>query len=141
MNLTTTESIRTLRQLQLDSAKTQIERNKLGQFATPTALAADIFKYAKTLLLSDQKIRFLDPAFGTGAFYSALLQQFPSLQIVKAIAYEINPHYGDEAIELWRDTPLQLNIATSWPNGKVERLQVTSTYRLKILNSPLHQNC
>lgn len=111
MNLTTTESIRTLRQLQLDSAKTQTERNKLGQFATPTALAADILKYAKTLLPSNQKIRFLDPAFGTGAFYSALLQQFPLSQIVDAIAYEIDPHYGNEAIELWRDTPLGLNIA------------------------------
>lgn len=111
MNLTTTESIRTLRQLQLDGAKTQTERNKLGQFATPTPLAADILKYTKTLLPADPKIRFLDPAFGTGAFYSALLQQFPLSQIVEAIAYEIDPHYGNEAIELWRDTPLQLNIA------------------------------
>ena len=111
MSITTTESIRALRQLQLDGAKTQIERNKLGQFATPTALATDILKYAKTLLPSDQKIRFLDPACGTGAFYSALLQQFRRSQIVEAIAYEIDPHYGDEAIKLWRDTPLQLNIA------------------------------
>ncbi|CAD5989988.1 Modification methylase SalI [Planktothrix tepida] len=111
MNLTTTESIRVLRQLQLDSAKTQTDRNKLGQFSTPTALAVDILKYAKTLLPSDPQIRFLDPAFGTGAFYSALLQQFPLSQIVEAIAYEIDPHYGNEAIKLWCDKPLQLNIA------------------------------
>lgn len=62
MNITTTESIRALRQLQLDGAKTQTERNKLGQFGTPTALATDILKYAKTLLPSNPKIRFLDPA-------------------------------------------------------------------------------
>ncbi len=37
-------------QNQLDSLKTQTERNKLGQFATPTVLATDILKYAKTLL-------------------------------------------------------------------------------------------
>ena len=111
MNLTTIESMRMLRQLQLDSAKTQTERNKLGQFATPTALAADILKYAKTLLPADQKIRFIDPAFGTGAFYSALLQQFSLSQIVEAIGYEIDPHYGNEAVKLWCDTPLQLNIA------------------------------
>ncbi|SKB13755.1 Modification methylase SalI [Planktothrix sp. PCC 11201] len=110
MNLTTTESIRVLRQLQLDSAKTQTERNKLGQFATHPALATEMLKYAKTLLPSASKIRFLDPAFGTGAFYSALLEQFSLPQIVEAIAYEIDPHYGNEAIELWRDTPLQLNI-------------------------------
>ncbi len=111
MTITTTESIRVLRQSQLDGEKSQIERNKLGQFATPTALATDILKYAKTLLPSNQKIRFLDPALGTGAFYSALLQQFPLWQIVEAIGYELDPHYGDEAIKLWRDTPLQLNVA------------------------------
>lgn len=110
MNITKTESIRALRQLQLDGAKTQTERNKLGQFATPTALAADIFKYAKTLLPSEEKIRFLDPALGTGAFYSALLQQFPLSQIIEAVGYEIDPHYGNEAIKLWRDTLLKVNI-------------------------------
>jgi len=111
MNVTTTESRRALRQLQLDGAKTQTERNKLGQFATPTALAADIVKYARTLLPIDIKIRFLDPAFGTGALYSALLQQFSLSQIVEAVAYEIDPHYGNEAIKLWCETPLKLKIA------------------------------
>ena len=111
MTITTTESTRVLRQFQLDGAKTPTERNKLGQFATPTALAIDILKYAKTLLTVGQKIHFLDPAFGTGAFYSALLQQFPLSQIAEAVGYEIDPHYGNEAIKLWRDTPLQLKIA------------------------------
>lgn len=111
MNITTTESIRALRQLQLDGAKTQTERNKLGQFGTPTALATDILKYAKTLLPSDLKIRFLDPAFGTGAFYSALLREFSLSQIVEAQGYEVDLDYGNEAIKLWRDTPLKLNIA------------------------------
>ncbi len=111
MSLITTESIRVLRQSQLDGAKTQTERNKLGQFATPTALATDILKYAKTILPINQKIRFLDPAFGTGAFYSALLQQFPLSQIEEAIAYEIDPHYGNEAIKLWCDPLLTVNIA------------------------------
>jgi predicted RNA methylase len=111
MSVTATELTRALRQLQLDGAKTQTERNKLGQFATPTALAADIVKYARTLLPKDKKIRFLDPAFGTGAFYSALLQQFPLSQIVEAVGYEVDPHYGNEALKLWHETPLRLNIA------------------------------
>jgi len=111
MNITTTESTRILRQLELDRAKTQTERNKLGQFATPIALATDILKYAKTLLPCDFKVRFLDPAFGTGAFYSALLQQFPLSQIVEAVGYELDPHYGDEAIKLWSYPPLKINIA------------------------------
>lgn len=111
MNVSMTESMRAWRQLQLDGAKTQAERNKLGQFATPTALAANIINYAKTLLPKDAKIRFLDPAFGTGAFYSAFLQQFPPSQIVEAVGYEVDSDYGNEAIKLWRDTPLKLNIA------------------------------
>lgn len=97
-------------QKQLDSEKTQRERNKLGQFATPTLLALDILKYAKTLLPAS-KICFLDPAFGTGAFYSALLQVFPQSQIVRASGYEIDPHYGNEASRLWINTALNLNIA------------------------------
>lgn len=98
-------------QNQLDSLKTQTERNKLGQFATPTVLATDILEYAKTLLSKSQQIRLLDPAFGTGAFYSALLRVFPPLRIAKAWGYEIDPHYGKEAIKLWANTPLTLNIA------------------------------
>ncbi|MEB3182689.1 MAG: N-6 DNA methylase [Nostocaceae cyanobacterium] len=106
-----TEKARVLLQKQLDEAKTQFERNKLGQFATPTKLATDILEYAQALLPADTEIRFLDPAFGTGSFYSALLQVFPSSQIVAAVGYEIDPHYGNQAISLWGNIPLQLNIA------------------------------
>jgi len=98
-------------QQQLDSLKTQAERNKLGQFGTPTILATDILEYAKALLPASQRVRFLDPAFGTGAFYSALLRVFPSSRVAKSWGYEIDPHYGKEAIKLWANTPLTLNIA------------------------------
>lgn len=106
-----TEKTRVLLQKQLDSAKTQIERNKLGQFATPTALAIDILEYARALMPSHLKIRFLDPAFGIGCFYSALLQRFPLSQIDEAVGYEIDPHYGNEAIKLWGNARLRMNIA------------------------------
>ena len=97
-------------QRRLDSVKTQAERNQLGQFATPTVLAMDILKYAKTLVSPSQQIRFLDPAFGTGAFYSALLKSFPPSQIAKAWGYEIDPHYGQEARKIWAKTPLELSV-------------------------------
>lgn len=98
-------------QNQLDSAKTQAERNKLGQFATPTALASDILDYATSLIPSDRQIRFLDPAIGTGSFYSALLRAVPTPRIARAVGYEIDPHYGHEAVELWAGTSLRLHIA------------------------------
>ncbi len=111
MNITQlTEETRVKRQTQLDAAKTQIERNKLGQFATPIELAIAIVEYAKNLSSQNQQIRFLDPAFGTGSFYSALLQVFERSQIGTAIGYEIDSYYGNEAISLWKNTPLQLNI-------------------------------
>lgn len=105
------ESKRLDLQQRLDSVKTQTERNMLGQFGTPTTLAQDILEYAKTLLLPDLEIRFLDPAFGTGSFYSALLQVFPPTRVSEQIGYEIDPHYGYESAKLWRDTPLNLYVA------------------------------
>jgi adenine-specific DNA-methyltransferase len=104
------ETQRLKTQHRLDAVKTQAERNKLGQFATPTELATDILGYARTLISSSQRIRFLDPAFGTGAFYAALLRSFPLSRIMEARGYEIDSHYGREAIKLWGDTPLKLNI-------------------------------
>lgn len=97
-------------QNKLDAIKTLAEKNQLGQFATPTELATDILEYAR-MLLPKSKIRFLDPAFGTGVFYSALLNLFPLSRIDEAVGYEIDSHCGQEAIKLWNQTRLKLNIA------------------------------
>ncbi len=98
-------------QAQLDGRKTKQERNRLGQFATPPALAHDILNYAKTLLPAGERIRFIDPAIGTGAFYSALLKAFPGDQIVEAVGFEVDPHYGLPAARLWAGTNLTLKLA------------------------------
>lgn len=97
-------------QTALDAQKTQKERNRLGQFATPTALADDILRYARELISVDEAVSFLDPAIGTGAFYSALLRAFPPSRIREAKGFEIDPHYGRPAAELWSDTTLQLGL-------------------------------
>ena len=54
-------------QKKLDNGKTPKERNRLGQFSTPTSLASDILAYAHTLLPERVPVRFLDPALGTGS--------------------------------------------------------------------------
>lgn len=96
----------------LDAAKTRSERNQLGQFATPTELAKGMLEYSKRLLPRPHpSIRFLDPAFGTGAFYSALLSTFPLSQIERAQGYEIDLHFARPSAELWADTPLKLEAA------------------------------
>jgi adenine-specific DNA-methyltransferase len=104
------EEKRLVLQLERDAAKTQSERNQLGQFATPTALALDIVAYAKRLLPLNVPVRFLDPAFGTGAFYSALLRTFPEDRIDRAEGFEIDPHYGEPALDLWAKARLHLRL-------------------------------
>ncbi|MGC8475616.1 MAG: Eco57I restriction-modification methylase domain-containing protein [Acetobacteraceae bacterium] len=97
-------------QAALDADKTSAERNKLGQFATPTVLASDLLSYARRLLPADAPVRFLDPAIGTGSFYAALLREFPTGQIEAAQGFEIDPHYGNPAQELWRNHPLAMTL-------------------------------
>lgn len=98
-------------QRHLDSAKTQAERNKLGQFATPGPLANEILEYAQKILPSRMKIRFLDPAFGTGSFYSALLKTFAPTRIEAAYGFEIDERVADSASDLWANGLLQLEHA------------------------------
>ncbi len=97
-------------QARLDAGKDQAERNRMGQFATPTELAAEILQYAKTELEETGAVRFIDPAIGTGAFYSALLRVFPEDRLKCAVGYEVDPHYGQPAANLWNGTMLDLHL-------------------------------
>ena len=97
-------------QEKLDAGKTQAERNRMGQFATSTGLAADILRHAALQIGESERIRFLDPAIGTGSFYSALLDYFPKDRVDAATGYEVDPHYGVSAAELWRETGLDMRL-------------------------------
>jgi len=104
------EARRLVLQDELDAKKDGAERNRMGQFATPTGLAVDLLRYAKAQLVKSEKVRFIDPAIGTGSFYSALLDVFPKTRIGAAVGYEIDPHYGVPAAELWCDTGLHIRL-------------------------------
>jgi adenine-specific DNA-methyltransferase len=95
----------------LDAQKDQAARNRLGQFATPPQLAAEIVE-ASLFYLKDREIRFLDPAFGTGPFYSALLRSdnMTNRHLEAARGFEIDPHYSVSAAQLWANTPLELSL-------------------------------
>src|SRR5947208_2659757 len=97
-------------QTQLDSSKSQGERNKLGQFATPTPLAVQILECARRLHPVGTRVRFLDPAIGTGSFYSALLRAFPADQIESAVGFETDSACAGGALSLWGNTPLKLRV-------------------------------
>jgi len=128
------EAQRLERQTELDAARSKVERNQLGQFATPSPLATAILEQAKRFFPSDKPIRFLDPAIGTGAFYSALLRVFPPHQIVAARGYEIDPQYGDAARLLWRDRRAEIVIGdfTQAPLPEIE----DDKFNLIICNPP-----
>lgn len=110
LNILRAESTRIELQNKIDSTKTTRERNKLGQFATPAQLADDVVNYALSLFPKNEKIRFLDPAIGTGSFFSALIRALPSAQIENAIGYEIDKVYAQAAHDLWRETCLKIFI-------------------------------
>lgn len=105
------ERQRLVLQATLDAEKTSGERNRMGQFATPPALAQEILRYAATQLPEEQPIRFLDPAIGTGAFYSALRSICQNCHVTEATGFEVDPHYGLPAQELWGQTGLSLKLA------------------------------
>ena len=109
--MTSLERSRLALQDSLDVQKTQRERNVMGQFATPSALANDILEYALRLMPRGSVTHFLDPAIGTGSFYAALTATFPEHTIGRARGFEVDSHYGLPAIQLWKDTPLELEVA------------------------------
>ncbi len=104
------EEKRRVLQATLDTKKSQAERNKLGQFATPQFLSKEIMEYTQTLFSSEKQIRFLEPAFGTGSFYTSFLSTFPTTRIEYASAFELDPDYANAARELWEGLPLELTI-------------------------------
>ncbi|MEM1054400.1 MAG: XamI family restriction endonuclease [Bacteroidota bacterium] len=112
----------------LDEEKTSEERNKLGQFATPPSLAREILAAARDLLPADQIIDFLDPAFGTGAFFSALQDVFSPEEIGRCSGFEIDAHYGAPAAKIWAETSLDLRHADFTrqepPKTEAERLDL-----------------
>jgi len=103
----TIEGSRQAEQARLDSLKTAAERNKWGQFATPFALALSLARYAHKTL-GEGRFRFLDPAIGTGSFYSALSQVVPAMSIEAATGIELDPSFAEAAQSLWGKSGLRV---------------------------------
>lgn len=95
-------------QARLDDERSQLERNRLGQFATPNLLAAEIASYMLGLMDDEEPIDFLEPAIGSGSFYSALLQAAPPDRINTAVGFELDPRFSDLAKELWSEFGLEV---------------------------------
>lgn len=105
----TTESRRQAMQAAIDATRSAAERNRLGQFATPNALALEIAGFVRALVGERRGgIRFADPAVGTGSFFSAALATFGPTHIENAVGVELDPAFADAARNLWTDAGLHV---------------------------------
>lgn len=96
-------------QSELDRTKSAAERNRLGQFATPIALATEIAESVRTLLPQrGVAIRFADPAIGSGSFFSALLTAFGRERLQSAVGVELDPAFTDIARRVWAGDGLEV---------------------------------
>lgn len=105
------EATRLIKQVALDAEKNALQRNKLGQFATPPALAREFLRIALSYLPADLPLRFLDPAVGTGSLYSALLSQVGGRTIDNAWGVEIDVSFARAAAEIWGRSGLDVTQA------------------------------
>lgn len=102
------EKKREKEQLLIDKSRTKLYRNQLGQFATPNELALEILIETKYLFENVDRISFLDPAIGSGSFFSAFLQVFEKKQIGESFGIEIDKDFSLLADKLWKSKGLKV---------------------------------
>ena len=110
-DLATLEAHRLREQVRLDHLKTPVERNRLGQFATPPALARAVVDLAarwRANLGDLSPIRFLDPSVGSGAFWGATLARFGRDAVTCAVGVEVDPAVASVARSVWQGRGLDL---------------------------------
>lgn len=102
--MTPIEAKRQELQKTLDATKPLDERNRMGQYSTPYPLAEQICRYLKNY--TGERIEsFLEPAAGTGVFYSVLSENF---KIRRSLGFEIDPHYHVPTSKLWQGHGIEL---------------------------------
>ncbi len=103
------EQSRLRNQTIFDSSITPQEKNLKGQFATPPGLASEIGRYVWEIWKSrGEKIRLLEPAFGTGSFYSSLLRIIPSSSWERALAIEIDSDLVKISKKIWSEHAVEI---------------------------------
>ncbi len=133
--ISSVENARVVAQTFFDSTKTARERNELGQFATPPNLALEIARHISNGWGTQSNVlNFFEPAFGTGAFYSALLQSLPDNLWGRASAIEIDTELMEISQRIWQNYPIKII------NGDFTKVEPPSMeldrYNLILTNPP-----
>lgn len=133
VELSEVERRRVSYQARFDASKKARERNVMGQFATPQPLAREIAKVVADAWGSPgDRIRFLEPALGTGSFYSALLETLPQSMWESATGIELDSDLADSARRIWEGYPMTIitgdftKISPSMLEGRLPNLLVTN---------------
>ncbi len=92
----------------LDLGKTQKERNKLGQFSTPYELALQLLQYLDCHFDLTSRMPLLEPAVGTGVFFSALRQIMQ--RNARGVGFEIDPYYFEPTKDLWKGSEFEYRL-------------------------------
>lgn len=96
-------------QSSIDAERSLVERNRLGQFATPNALAIEIVRcIARDWPEYTKHIRFADPSIGSGSFFSAALSVFGVKGLEHSVGIELDSRFVSTARELWRGFGLEV---------------------------------
>lgn len=116
---------RLLIQKSLDDERTPGERNEMGQFATPPALAEDIISLVLDMNLPTE-FDFIEPSCGSGSFYSALLRMAGDHRIRSARGVEIDTRFAAAATRLWSGTGFDVEAAdyTRWSASTEEKFDL-----------------
>lgn len=127
--MTDLEAARAALQAALDAQKSASDRNRLGQYATPAALAREVVALGLAHLPIDRPLRVLEPSAGTGAFIAALLDR-ADRPPDDLLAVELDAHYGAPAADLWRDEPVR------FVHADFTQLDPDPTFTLVVANPP-----
>lgn len=104
-----TELRRQAMQAALDATKSASERNRLGQFATPSTLAVEMARCLDKLIGPGRAgIHFADPSIGSGSFFSAALSVFGRKRLERTIGVELDAAFASAARDLWADAGLEV---------------------------------
>lgn len=105
------ERLRLRQQSEIDASRSALERNQMGQFATPLPLAMEVVERALSHLRKDGTTRMLEPSCGTGAFFSALRSVVPADKQFDCTGVEIDELFANAAKELWAGTGIKIEQA------------------------------
>lgn len=107
--LKTLEAKRLSEQDSLDAKRDAMERNKEGQFATPSSLARSIAKFVLPLVSVESPL-MLEPSSGSGAFISAALSEAgkAGMSLGKIVGVEKDREFADLAAELWGEHGIEI---------------------------------